>query len=51
MDNREVAAKSRILFLAVKPQFYEEVIKEIRDLLTEDQILVGIAPRQNAPVA
>ena len=44
MDNREVAAKSRILFLAVKPQFYEEVIKEIRDLLTEDQILVGIAP-------
>lgn len=43
-DNREVAGKSRILFLAVKPQFYEDVIKEIRDLLTEEHVLVGIAP-------
>lgn len=44
LDNREVTEQSRILFLAVKPQFYEEVIKEIRDLLTEEHILVGIAP-------
>lgn len=44
MDNRQVAGESKILFLAVKPQFYQEVIGEIADLLTEDQILVGIAP-------
>lgn len=44
MDNREVAKKAEILFLAVKPQFYEEVILEIRDLLTEEQLLVSIAP-------
>ena len=44
MDNRQVAKESKILFLAVKPQFYQEVIEEIADLLTEDQILVGIAP-------
>ena len=43
-DNREVAKKAEILFLAVKPQFYEEVIMEVRDLLTEDQLLVSIAP-------
>lgn len=44
MDNREVARKAEILFLAVKPQFYEEVILEVRDLLTEEQLLVSIAP-------
>lgn len=44
LDNRRVAAESEILFLAVKPQFYEEVIGEIRELLTEKHILVGIAP-------
>ena len=44
LDNREVASKAEILFLAVKPQFYEEVLCEVRDLLTDKQILVGIAP-------
>ena len=34
-DNRDVAAK---------PQFYAEVLEEIKDLLTEEQILVSIAP-------
>lgn len=43
-DNREVAAYADILFLAVKPQFYQEVLLEIRDLLTPDQLLIGIAP-------
>ena len=33
-----------ILFVAVKPQFYAEVLEEIKDLLTEEQILVSIAP-------
>ncbi len=43
LDNRE-AAKADIVFLAVKPQFYEEVIKEIRDVVTDTQIIVSIAP-------
>ncbi len=42
-DNREAAAAD-IVFLAVKPQFYEEVIREIRDAVSEQQIIVSIAP-------
>ena len=30
-DNRETARRSDLLFLAVKPQFFEEVIGQIRD--------------------
>ena len=43
-DNREVAAFAEILFLAVKPQYYEAVITEIRDLVTADQLIVTVAP-------
>lgn len=43
-DNRAVAAFAEVLFIAVKPQFYAEVIGEIKDLLTEEQILISIAP-------
>ena len=42
--NRVVAAYSVILFLAVKPQYYEEVILEIRDAVRPDVIIVTIAP-------
>lgn len=44
MDNRQVAERAKIVALAVKPQFYEEVLDEIKDVLTEEHILVGIAP-------
>ncbi len=43
LDNQEAAAAD-IIFLAVKPQFYEQVIKEIRDTVTENQLIVSIAP-------
>lgn len=43
-DNKEVAAFADILFLSVKPQFYESVIDEIKDTVTEDMIIVTIAP-------
>lgn len=43
LDNCEAAAAD-IVFLAVKPQFYEQVIKEIRDTVTEKQLIVSIAP-------
>ena len=38
------AAKADIVFLAVKPQFYEPVIREIRDVITPTQLIVSIAP-------
>lgn len=38
------AAKADIVFLAVKPQFYEKVIHEIKNTVTESQIIVSIAP-------
>jgi pyrroline-5-carboxylate reductase len=44
LDNRKVAAFSDILFLAVKPQFYADVLAEILDVFSPDKILVSIAP-------
>lgn len=43
LNNKEVALKSDIIILAVKPYMYEGVIKEIRELVTEDKIIVTIA--------
>ncbi len=43
-SNREVAAFSDLLVLAVKPYYYEEVIREIRDVVTEDKLVISIAP-------
>lgn len=43
-SNTEVAVFADLLFLAVKPQYYEEVLLEIRDVLRKDTILVTIAP-------
>jgi len=42
--NIEVVKQADMIFLAVKPQYYEEVIKEIKDAFTPDKILVSIAP-------
>ncbi len=42
--NREVAEFADVLVLAVKPHFYEEVIKEIADAVNENQMIVSIAP-------
>ena len=43
-NNCDVASFADILFVAVKPQFYAEVLNEIKDLLTDEQIIVSIAP-------
>lgn len=43
-DNREVAKAAEVLVLSVKPQFYETVIDEIKDIVSETQIVVTIAP-------
>ncbi len=43
-SNKEVAEQADVLFLAVKPQFYEEVIREIRDRVADETVVVTIAP-------
>ena len=44
LDNREVIKNTKIVVLAVKPQFYEEVLTEVRDLLTPEYLIIGVAP-------
>lgn len=43
-DNKAVAEESDLLFLAVKPQYYETVINEIKEYIKDNQIIVTIAP-------
>ena len=42
-DNRQVAAESDILFLAVKPNIYNVVIDEIKTAIKENVVIVTIA--------
>lgn len=41
--NAEVAKEAEVLVLAVKPQFLEEVIEEIKDAVRKDQLIISIA--------
>lgn len=41
-DNRELVENSRILLLAIKPQDYQDVGKQIADLLREEHLIVSI---------
>lgn len=42
-DNKKVAAEADVLFLAVKPLFFPEVISEIRDSVKAGTLIVSIA--------
>ena len=42
LDNHEVVKNTKLVFLAVKPQFYEEVLNEVKDELTPEHTVVGI---------
>lgn len=44
LDNKEVVKQSEIVILAVKPQFYEDVINEVKEHFTPDQLVISIAP-------
>ena len=44
MDNCEVVKNAHIVILAVKPQFYEEVIGQVKGYLTPEHMIIGIAP-------
>lgn len=46
-DNRQVASEADILFLAVKPIFFPEVIAGIRDIVRKDTLIVSIAAGKN----
>ena len=43
-DNTKVVEACDVVFLSVKPQQYETVIAEIKDGVSEEQIIVTIAP-------
>ncbi len=43
-SNKEVVEKAEVIILSVKPQFYAEVIHEIRRDVRENQIVITIAP-------
>ena len=43
-SNREVVTQADIVVLSVKPQFYEDVIAEIKDSVSGQQIVVTLAP-------
>lgn len=43
-NNVELAKKSDIIFLGVKPYLFEEVISEIKEDLKDDAIIVSITP-------
>lgn len=45
-DNRKAAGKSDILFLAVKPYLFEEIISEIKDCVRPGALIISIAAGQ-----
>ncbi len=44
LSNEEVAKVAEILVLSIKPQFYRSVIEEIRECISDDMIVISIAP-------
>lgn len=42
-DNIHIAKNSDIIFLAVKPYLYDEIVDEIKDFIKEDGIIIAIA--------
>lgn len=43
-SNIELAYKSKYIILAVKPNMYNNIIEEIKPALTEDKVVISIAP-------
>ncbi len=43
-SNKEVVEKAEVIVLSVKPQFYADVIHEIRNDIRKEQIVITIAP-------
>ena len=45
-DNIAVAKNAEVMILAVKPQYYTQVITEIAPFVTKEQLIITIAPGQ-----
>ncbi|MBE5921498.1 MAG: pyrroline-5-carboxylate reductase [Lachnospiraceae bacterium] len=43
-SNAECANKAKYIVLAIKPQFYPQVLKNIQNVVREDQVVISIAP-------
>lgn len=43
-SNPECVNRTKYIILAVKPQYYNQVLKSIRYTITEDHVLISIAP-------
>ena len=43
-SNRECAGQAKYLILAVKPQYFDPVFADIRDVLTREQVIISLAP-------
>ena len=43
-SNKEVIEKAEVVILSVKPQFYADVIAEIKDIVKPEQLIITIAP-------
>ncbi len=43
-SNSRVVSECEVLFLSIKPQFYETVLNEIKDKVSPSQIIITIAP-------
>lgn len=43
-DNLKVAKEADVLILSVKPQFFPEVIAEIKDVVDHEKMVISIAP-------
>ncbi|MEI3321073.1 MAG: NAD(P)-binding domain-containing protein [Eubacterium sp.] len=43
-SNNEVVKKAKYIILAVKPQMFEKVAKEIAQDITKENVLISLAP-------
>lgn len=43
-NNNKVAEEADVLVISVKPQMYEAVIREIKDVVKKDAVIISIAP-------
>lgn len=43
IDKKELVKACKYIVLAVKPQFYEEVLEEIKEVVTPDHVLITVA--------
>jgi len=49
-SNKEVIEKSEVVIFSVKPQFYADVIQEVKDLVRPEQLIITIAKCMRAAV-